>query len=174
MVPFSIQDVVDSRLHIMRLNLREKEGFCDEIFENQPSLLAHVLALSEVGASHEKIEHVIHNLMVLYHIFTSNGTKLRTITEDDIERAFKNNIAMLQLLATESRTERERIIKLSTTKHPEQNVLAFLTGYLNENGFSEYTEGNNHCAIAAKNIFDCFVRTKYESSRKRGSRPSVE
>jgi hypothetical protein len=173
MVPFSIQQVVDSRLYIMRLSLREKEGFCDKIFETQPNLLAHALALSEVVTSYERIEHVIHILMVLYHVFTSNGTKLRTITEEEIERAFRNNIAMLQLLGTESRAERERIIKLSTTAHPEQNALAFLTGYLNENGFSEYTEENNHCTIAAKNIFDCLVKAKYVRSKKRGSRSSV-
>ena len=64
--PASIRDVAASVLRVLAMSQAEKEALCDEIFTRQPNLLGHVLVLSKLNVPMEKVDRVLHVLLVLY------------------------------------------------------------------------------------------------------------
>jgi hypothetical protein len=84
--PASIEAVAASVQRVQSMSREEEEVLVDEILKRQPNLLGHVVVLSKLNVPMEKVDRVLHVLLVLYDVFTRAGTvDLPTVPEDDLE-----------------------------------------------------------------------------------------
>lgn len=121
-----------------------------------------------MNVPNEMIDHVFHLLLLFYHCFT-DGEKIKypILSEDEVLSADKNTIKMLQYFEMEEPKDRVKYIKMSMLNYPERNVLAYMFGYLEENGFNdEKNKFHKDCIRSAKNIFDCFCKLRRDYFEK--------
>ena len=167
--PASIEEVAASVQRIRSMSPAEKEALCDVIFKKQPTLLGHVLVLSKLKVPMEKIDRVLHVLLVLYDLFTrTTPGGLLQVSEDLLEQVDANQWAMLKLMDSEEPAEASRLCQLSLTTHPEINALAFATGELVEAGMAK-TMGKDDelCVRATRNLVDAFAHARRADAAER-------
>lgn len=160
--PASVTDVAASVRRIRSMSLAEKESLCDDLFSRQRALLAHVLVLSKLDVPIQKVDRVLHILLVLYDLFSRTvPTGLPQVSEDLLEQVDANQLAMLKLIDSEEPAEADRVSRLATTSHPEINALAFATGDLIDFGITNMLEREDeYCVRAARNLVDAFAQAK--------------
>jgi hypothetical protein len=158
----------DSIGYIFSLDMKQKEAIADEIFKKQPQLLFEVLGLNHFGVPMDRIEYVLNLLFIFYDYYYDRGKiELPKVTEKMIDDAHENIIAMLKFMDKEGGPETSApLMKKATLAYPEIEALAFLTGYMNENGFTVKTIENEHCLRTARVILDCFMKVKKQKEEK--------
>ncbi|MDD5673395.1 MAG: hypothetical protein PHC61_04475 [Chitinivibrionales bacterium] len=158
--------MVESIQHVMSLDIRGKEKLADEIFVTQPNLLGTVVVLAKLKVPMAKMDEVFFILFVLYEAFQKrSGVDIPLVTEDMIEDAHKNYIAMLKYIDKEGMDEGGNLIGKAMAKSPNRYISAFVIGHLKDHGFSAYSEENEYCSRAAKVIMDCFIEAASLSAK---------
>jgi hypothetical protein len=146
----------------------EKVAFCDDIFKRQPSLLGHVLVLSKLDVPIEKVDIVLHILLVLFDLFTrTTAGGLPQVTIDDLEDVNVNQLSLLKLMQSEDPAEASRLCRVATQSHPEVNAFAFAICHLMESGVSDIMKKEDEfCMRAVRNLVDAFARARREMAGK--------
>ena len=163
--PISLQQVASTITYIESLDADAKLRSFDRIFEAQPAVLGAVVQLKSLGVEYTRQEHAFHVLFVLFECFARHVPNLPRITEEAVQKALDNNVSMLELFDKETPQEATRLQSLSIENYPEQNVLAFVTGYLHEQGLSRFSPENEHVVQICKSIMDAFVEAKQTAER---------
>ena len=160
--PVPLTDVVASVRRVQEMSKADRLLLCDEIYKRQPALLAHVLVLHRLGVCMQKIDRMVHILLVVYDLFSrSSPTVLPPVSEDILERVNANQLALLKLLQREDRNEFNRMCKLSVSSHPEINALAFILGDLRDAGIADmHQKEDEYCVRTARNILDAIIWTR--------------
>jgi hypothetical protein len=104
-------------------------------------------------------EHAFHVLFVLYECFTRHVPNFPRITEEMVQSAFDENVAMLQFYDGESPQEAARLQRLASRRHPERNVMVFVVSYLAEH-LPKYSHKNELVINACTAVMAAFVRAK--------------
>ena len=157
--PISVEQVAAVIAYLDSLDLEAKVKRVDRIFQDQPAVLGAVVQLHSLGVDYPTQEHAIYVLLVLYECFTRHVSGLPRISEEMVQTAFDNNVAMLRFYDEELPEEAARLQRLAALKHPEPNVLAFVVGYLSEQ-FPKYSRENELVINASKAVMDAFVEAK--------------
>jgi len=71
------------------MSVKDKEFVCDEIFIEQPNLLASVLVQVKMGNTMEEVDVLLDILIVLYLAHKESGEKIERITEDEQEHELR-------------------------------------------------------------------------------------
>lgn len=157
----SNEQLIECVRYIDSLSFQAKSEIFDRIFLQQPHLLTQALVLSALDVPFEKIDHVLHLLLVFYLCFTDNERlNFPEIGEDEIVAADNDTIAMFQFFEQLDLDKRAEYQERSIRHLPEKNVMAFMFGYLTDHGFDQPNQANAQCIRSAKNIFDCFCKLK--------------
>ncbi len=160
--PASIEDVAASVRRVQSMSQSEKEALCDDIFKEQPNLLGHVLVLSKLDVPMEKVDIVLHVLLVLYDLFMpATPAGLPQVTMDELEDLDTNHWELLRLLESEGPAEASRLSQLAAQSHPEVNAFAFAISHLVESGVSDMTKKEDElCVRVVRNLVDAFARAR--------------
>lgn len=158
--PLTLQQVADAVAYVEGLDFDVKLERFDRIFEAQPAVLGAVVQLKILGVDSATQDHAFHVLLVLCECFTRNVPNLPRISEEMVQKALDNNVAMVEFFDKERRPEAARLQRLGIEKHPEQNVLAFVAGYLDEQGLTRPSRENELVVHICKSIMDAFVEAK--------------
>ncbi len=147
---------------IRAMSQAERMALCDEVYGRQPALLAHVLVLPRLGVPMQKVDRVLHALLILYDLYSrTSAGGLPPVSEDILEQVNANQLALLKLMDSEERSEALRLCKLSVSSHPEINALAFLIGDLREAGITDMvTHEDEYCFRAVRNLLDAIIRVR--------------
>ena len=84
MTAITQQVLVEAVLHLERLSFAARQQLADEIYAQQPNLLASIVVLQQYGATLEQMESVLNLLLVWYEAMQRSGRSWPLITEDDI------------------------------------------------------------------------------------------
>jgi len=162
MKDIELKQVAKTIRFVNSLSFDEMLKIYDRIFLNQPHIFGHVVVLSHVNVPYEMIGHVLHLLLVFYLCFSDGESiKFPVLSEDELLSIDEDTITMLKDFEKHEPKDRAIYMKMSTLNYPEQNVFAYMLGYLKENGFTdENNQFNKYCIISAKNIFDCFCKLR--------------
>ena len=158
--PITAQQIATAVANVERLDHDAKLRIVDRIFTDQPAVLGAVVQLHSLGVSYVTQEHALHVLLVLFECFNRVLPGLPRIAEESVQNALDNNAAMLRLLNEESDKSAEQLLRLSIKKYPEPGVLAFVGGYLNDNGFSTFSPENELVSRTCKSVMDVFVEAR--------------
>jgi hypothetical protein len=71
------------------MSIRDKEFVCDEIFIEQPNLLASVLVQIHKGNTIEEVDVLLEILIVLYLALKESGEKIEKISEEEQARQLR-------------------------------------------------------------------------------------
>ncbi|MCE9616522.1 MAG: hypothetical protein K8T26_19785 [Lentisphaerae bacterium] len=163
----TIEEVAASVGRVQAMSRAAKEELCDDIFRRQPNLLGHVLVLSRLHVPMEKVDRVLHILLVLDDLFTrTTPGGLPQVSLDELEAVDANQWAMLKLMDSEDPDEARRVCQLAAKSHPEVNAFAFALCHLIESGVSDMLKKEDEfCVRAVRNLVDAFARARAGSTR---------
>lgn len=160
--PLSLDQVAASMRRIQDMPQAEKETLCEDIFNRQSNLLAHVLVLHKLDVPIDKVDQVLHVLLVLYDLFTrATPGELPLVSEDMLDEVNQNQWALLKLMNSETPTEASRLCQLAAKSHPEVNAFAYANGTLHEAGISDtWKKEDVYCVSVVRNLVDALSRTR--------------
>jgi hypothetical protein len=157
--PLTVDQVAEAIAYVESLDLEAKVKRLDRIFADQPAVLAAIVQLHSLDVDYPTQEHAFHVLLVLYECFTRHVPDLPNITEEMVQSAFDDNVTMLRFYDGETQQESARLQRIASVRHPEQNVLAFVVGYLADH-LPKYSHQNELVINACTVVMAAFVRAK--------------
>ena len=154
----SKQDVATAMNKVQSMNLAQKERLADEIFEKQPNLLGSVLVQKQMGVRIEKIEFLIHVLLVCFQAMKESGIAWPVISEDDQDRQLQRYLATVTFGQPLSPGLEFIARKPFVEGHPERPLLAFVqTEIVNWLQRIEPEETDKYIMMAAANFVECIA-----------------
>ena len=159
-VPLTMHEVADAVAYVNHLDFNERIELCEKIGKLQPATMGAVVQLTSLGVDYATQEHALYVLMVLYRCFTRNRPSFPRITQQVVQKALDDNAAMLALFGKESPAEASRLMHLGVENYPERDVLVFVTGYLNDQGLTEFSRERELVLRVCIIITNAFVVTR--------------
>ncbi|MBL4607546.1 MAG: hypothetical protein JKY01_06925 [Pseudomonadales bacterium] len=143
------------------MSLQEKESIVDEIFNEQPNLLASVLVQPQMGNSLENID-VLLNILIVAHIsLKESGVKLRKITESLQESEMAKFVVTVNFSEGLDSSGIVSAIGQYIASQREKYLLVYAFNEMNNAGFcSLKTENYKYLIMAGINIVSCISAGK--------------
>ena len=151
-----------SAIHLIQKTDRKgQEAICDEIFREQPNLLASVLVLTKIAVAPEHVEVVLEALMVTYLALKASSERINTITEEEQERELQRLVASLKFAEGMAPALMEESIKQYVGFQKEPWLLAYVIALLQRHGvlFSA-NENTKYVFLSALNLVGCIANAQ--------------
>lgn len=143
---------------INAMNPAQKVQLADEIFLQQPNLLASILVLSKVGVSTLQLEVPLQILLVTFQAMKRSGHTWPIVQEDVQERCMQRLTARMRFNEGLSAQIATGLVRQFCDEHSERNLLAFVYGYLGEHDLLRVrTEAEKYLLLAALNLVECIA-----------------
>ena len=151
------QDVmVQANIDVNRMSAQQKVQLTDEIYVQQPNLLASILVLPRYGVDMQLLEEPIHVLLVAFQAMKHCGHALPTISEDVHETCLRRLTATLKLSEGVPPDLVEQMITKFCVDHPERYLLAFVYGHLGQHDLLRVrTDAEKYLLLACLNLVEC-------------------
>lgn len=149
--------LADAIRSVDAMDLREKESLCDELFAAQPNMLASVIVHSRLGSPMERIDCLLHILLVAYQATKLASLPLRLITEEDQDRGLRRIVGHTEFLHGLDATSEDTAISQFIEEHSEKYLLAYAIEQLRIAGIARLEhDSDKNLVLAALNIPTCF------------------
>ena len=146
---------------VAHMDQNAKEAVCDEIFSEQPNLLASVLALTKWDISPLYVEVALEALMVTHVALRDSGERLRMITEAEQERELRRLTASVRFTEGLASGLADESIKQYIGFREEPWLFAYIVALLRDNGVLESAnENSKYVVLAALNVVGCVANAQ--------------
>lgn len=137
------------------MNPAQKVQLADEIFLQQPNLLASILVLANMGVSMLQLEVPLHILLVTFQAMKRSGHTWPIVQEDVQEKCLQRLNARMRFNEGLPAQTANRLVKQFCDEHCERNLLAFVYGYLGEHDLLRVrTDAEKYLLLAALNLVE--------------------
>jgi hypothetical protein len=153
--------VVQAAIDVNRMGQAQKVALADEIFLQQPNMLASILALPRMGVGLVQLEVPIHILLVTFRAMKLSGHKWPVVTEDVQDQCMQRLTARARFNEGLPGDLANNVVQQFCDEHPERDLLAFVFGYLGDHDLlAVRTEAEKYLLLGALNLAECvaFVR----------------
>lgn len=141
---------------VRRMNQAQKVSLADEIFAQQPNLLASVLVLPQMGVGMVELEVPLHILLATFQAMKRSGRAWPVVTEQVQEICLQRLTGRARFNEGLPGELAEQIVRQFCDEHPEPYLLAFVYGYLGEHDLLRVrTEAEKYLMLAALNLAEC-------------------
>jgi hypothetical protein len=154
--------MVQAAIDVNRMGQAQKVALADEIFLQQPNMLASVLALPRMGVGMVQLEVPLHILLVTFQAMKLSGHKWALVTEDVQETCMKRLTARARFNEGLPGDLATKVVQQFCDEHPERYLLAFVYGYLGDHDLlAVRTDAEKFLLLGALNLAECvaFVST---------------
>lgn len=143
------------------MDIVAKEKVADEIYKEQPNLLASVVVLNQMGNRLEHVEVILNILMVSYLALKNSGIKIIKVSEKlqqkELEKLVKHANSTKNL---DSKKEFEAISRFVHGKS-EEILMAFVLKTIEEAGLADLpNESSKYLLMSGINIVNCIAAAK--------------
>lgn len=160
MTAITQQVLVQAVLHFERLNFAARQQLADEVYAQQPNLLASIVVLQQYGATLEQMESVLNLLLVCYEAMKRSGRSWPLITEDDQDRCLQRICARARFTEGLSAQQQHKVVADFIAAHSEPQLLAYAYGKLGEYGWLRVnSELEKYLVLSTLNIAECIADT---------------
>ncbi len=150
--------VIEADVAVRRMSHDQKVRLADEIYAQQPNMLASILALPRMGVDMAQVEVALHVLFVTVQAMKLSGHPWPLVTEDIQDGCLQRltararfNEGLPQELAT-------KLVEEFHTEHAERYLLAFVYGWLDEHDLMAVrTEAEKYLMLAVLNLVECLA-----------------
>lgn len=141
---------------VNEMNLIASEKVLDEIYQEQPTLLASVLVQHQMGNKLEDVDVLLKILMVTFLTLKYSDVKLEMITEQQLERELARYAGHLNFLDGLDQTNINTAINQFADSKSEKLLLAYAIGTMIDAGFTKLkNESAKYLVMAGVNIVNC-------------------
>jgi hypothetical protein len=135
-----------------------KVRLADQIFVQQPNLLASVLVLPSMGVSTPELEVTLHVLLVTFQAMKRSAHAWPAIQEDVQEQCLQRLTARMRFNEGLPAELADQVVKQFCDEHSERYLLAFIYGYLTEHDLlGVRTDAQKFLLLAALNLVECIA-----------------
>lgn len=148
--------MVRANIDVDRMSAQQKVELADEIYVQQPNLLASILVLPRYGVDMLQLEVPIHVLLVAFQAMKHCGHALPTISEDVQETCLQRLTATMKFTEGVPPDLVAQMITKFCVDHPERYLLAFVYGHLGQHDLLRVrTDAEKFLLLAALNLVEC-------------------
>lgn len=148
--------MVQADIDVNRMSQAQKVSLADEIFVQQPNLLASILALPRMGVGMEQLEVPLHILLVTFQAMKLSGHAWPTVTEDIQEGCLQRLTARARFNEGLPGDLATQVVQQFCDEHRERYLLAFVYGYLGDHDLlAVRTEAEKFLLLGTLNLVEC-------------------
>ncbi|WP_447777908.1 hypothetical protein [Variovorax boronicumulans] len=145
--------MVRANIDVDRMSAQQKVELADEIYVQQPNLLASILVLLRYGVDMLQLEVAIHVLLVAFQAMKHCGHALSTIFQDVQETCLQRLTATMKFTEGVPPDLVAQMITKFCADHPERYLLAFVYGQ--HDLLRVRTDAEKFLLLAALNLVEC-------------------
>jgi hypothetical protein len=150
--------MVQAAIDVNGMSQAQKVHLADEIFAQQPNLLASILALPRMGVSVPQLEVPLHILLVTFQAMKRSGQTWSMVTEAVQETCMQRLTARARFNEGLPGDLVDKIVRQFCDEHPERYLLAFVYGYLGDHDLMQVrTDAEKYLMLAALNLVECLA-----------------
>ena len=148
--------LAQAHVGVDRMGQAQKVALADEIFLQQPTLLASILVLPRMGVAMEQLEVALHVLLVTFQAMKLSGHKWPIVTEDIQEGCLQRLTARARFNEGLPPDLVAQTVQRFCDEHAERFLLAFVYGYLGDHGLlAVRIEAEKYLMLATLNLVEC-------------------
>ena len=134
----------------------QKVRLADEIFAQQPNLLASILALPRMGVGMVQLEVPLHILLVTFQAMKRSGHTWPIVSEAVQDACMQRLTARARFNEGLPGDLATQVVQQFCDEHPERYLLAFVYGYLGDHDLLRVrTDAEKFLLLAALNLAEC-------------------
>lgn len=143
------------------MDIKSKEILCDEIFIDQPNLLASVIVQQQMGNELKEVDVLLNILMVLHMAIKESGNKISTITENEQEYQLKLFSATVKFTESMGNNYIDESLEQLIKNHKESILLAYVIEKMRDaNFFENRKENSKYLIMTGINLVNCIANAK--------------
>jgi len=148
--------MVRADLDVRGMDQAQKVSLADEIFAQQPNLLASILVLPRMGVSMVQLEVPLHILFVTFTAMKLSSKAWPVVTEEIQEGCLQRLTARARFNEGLPGELADKVIRQFCDEHAERFLLAFVYGYLGDHDLLGIrTDATKYLVLAALNLVEC-------------------
>lgn len=156
MTQISSENLKSAINRAQNMSLTDKESACDEIFREQPNLLASVLVQQQMGNTLEEVDVLLNILIVLHTAVKEAGVRIEKISELQQEDQLAKLTTSVAFSEGMDSHLVDSSIKQIISNHKAPIMLAYVTDTMREAGFFEnMRECSKYLVLAGVNLVNC-------------------
>lgn len=166
----SVEQLATAIKKVRSMSLTQRVSLTDEIFQQQPNLLASCLVQQRLGACEHKVEFLLNILLVCFQAMKESGHDWPLITEEEQERQlarYSGAVRFSEDLADTTLADVARTQYLAS--HAEAPLLAYVINEINA-WLAELTiqraeaESDKFIMMAAVNLVNCIASARVKNA----------
>jgi hypothetical protein len=144
-----------------QMDLIESEKVVDEIYLEQPNLLASVLVQNQMGNKLEDVDVLLNILIVTFLALKYSNVKLEMITENIQEKEMAKFAGHFEFLEGLNQKNTEEAINQFSDNKSEKLLFSYAMGAMMEAGFTQRkNESAKYLLMSGVNIVNCVCAAK--------------
>ncbi|MEJ8854547.1 hypothetical protein WKW79_08205, partial [Variovorax robiniae] len=148
--------MVQAAIDVNGMGQEQKVRLADEIFAQQPNMLASILALPRMGVGMVELEVPLHILLVTFQAMKRSGHEWPIVSEDVQDSCMQRLTARARFNEGLPGALANQVIQQFCDEHLERYLLAFVYGYLGDHDLLRVrTEAEKYLLLAALNLVEC-------------------
>ncbi|WP_395689849.1 hypothetical protein [Caenimonas koreensis] len=148
--------LVQAAIDVNGMRPEHKVHLADEIFAQQPNLLASVLSLSRMGVDMLLLEVPLHILFVTFQAMKRSGHAWAVVTEDLQDQCMQRLTARMRFNEGLPKHLADQVVQQFCDEHPERYLLAFVYGHLgNHDLLCVRDDAEKYLMLVALNLVEC-------------------
>ena len=148
--------VIEADIAVRRMSHDQKVRLADEIYAQQPTMLASILALPRMGVDMVQLEVALHILLVTFQAMKLSGHKWSLITEDIQDGCLQRLTARARFNEGLPADLATKVVEQFCDEHAERYLLAFVYGHLGDHDLMAVrTEAEKYLMMGALNLVEC-------------------
>ena len=148
--------VIEADIAVRRMSHDQKVRLADEIYAQQPTLLASILAMPSMGVDMAQLEVALHVLFVTFQAMKLSGHPWPLVTEDIQDGCLQRLTARARFNEGLPQDLATKVVEEFHKEHAERYLLAFVYGWLAEHDLmSVRTEAEKYLMLGALNLVEC-------------------
>lgn len=148
--------VIEADVAVRQMSHDQKVRLADEIYAQQPNMLAALLALPGMGVDMEQVEIALHTLFVTFQAMKLSGHQWPLVTEDIQDGCLQRLTARARFNEGLPEELAKKLVEQFHTEHAERYLLAFVYSWLDEHDLMAVrTEAEKYLMMAALNLVEC-------------------
>ena len=150
--------VIEADVDVRRMSHDQKVRLADEIYAQQPNMLASILALPRMGVDMAQLEVTLHILLVTFQAMKLSGHHWPLVTEDIQDGCLQRLTARALFNEGVPEDLATKVVEQFHYEHAERYLLAFVYGYLGDHDLMAVrTEAEKYLMLGALNLVECLV-----------------
>lgn len=150
--------MVQAAIDVNGMSPSQKVRLADEIFAQQPNLLASILVLPNMGVDMLTLEVPLHILFAAFQAMKLSGHTWPLISEDVQDRCLQRLTARARFNEGLPKHLADQMVQQFCDEHRQRHLLAFVYGYLGDHDLMQVrTDAEKYLMLSVLNLVECLA-----------------